>query len=343
MIDSEFVTPKLNRSPAHSWTAESRGLRTSPTRKMKVRMIIDTLRAAMRRAALLAAAPAAVVFAAGLGACGIAARPGDPIRVVAAESFYGSILAQVGGRHVHVTSIIKDAAADPHEYQSNVGDAEAVAQARLVVINGAGYDSFVDKLAGASPASDRVLLHVDKLVGVHGSDPNPHFWYDPATAAAVARAAARVLASADPAHAAAYRAGAARVVASLAPVDAEIASLRGKYAGAPFAYTERVPAYLTAKLGLGLKTPPDFARADEQGTDPPPRSVAAMRALITGHRVKLLLYNSQASSSSAASVRDLARSSGVPVVAVSETSPPGATYQRWLLAEVRAIGRALSQ
>jgi len=280
-----------------------------------------------------------------LAGCAGTAAPdsGGRIPVVAAENFYGSIITQVGGSRARVRSIIKDPSADPHEYTSNVQDTEAVAQARLVAVNGAGYDAFMDKLLAASPTSGRTVVHVDRLVGVHGSDPNPHLWYEPATAVAVARAAAAELAKLDPAHADSYRAGAARFVASLSPIDAEIASLRRRFAGAPFAYTERVPGYTTALIGLSLKTPPAFAKADEQGTDPPPQSVAAMRGLITGHRIRLLLYNRQASSQAAASVRSLAHAAGIPVVGVSETSPARQTYQQWQLAQLHAIDEALSR
>lgn len=263
--------------------------------------------------------------------------------VVAAENFYGSIASQVGGRHVVVTSIIKDPSADPHEYTGSTQNAEAIAHAKLVVVNGAGYDGFVDRLLAATPEAGRAVIRVDRLVGVHGSDPNPHLWYDPRNGARLAGAVAGALAKADPRHAADYRAGAARFVAALEPVEAEISSLRRRFAGAPFAYTERVPEYLTRRIGLRLETPPAFAKADETGTDPPPQSVASMRALIAQHRVKLLLYNAQASSQAAASIRDLARHAGVPVVGVSETTPPHETYQQWQLRQLKAIDAALSR
>jgi zinc/manganese transport system substrate-binding protein len=285
-----------------------------------------------------------VLVVAALSACGgSSTSSGGRVPVVAAENFYGSVVAQVGGPHVDVTSIIHDPSADPHEYQGNTQDTEAVAHARLVVINGAGYDSFMSRLLDAAPASGRAEIHVDKLIGVSGSNPNPHLWYDPRTAAKVARAVAAGLAKADPKNAAYYRRGAARFVASLAPLETEIASLHGRFAGAPFAYSERVPEYLTRRIGLKLETPPAFSKANEAAIDPPPQSVAAMRGLITGHRIKLLLYNAQASSRAAASVRDLARSRGIPVVGVSETSPPHTSYQQWQLSQLRAIDAALSR
>jgi len=278
-----------------------------------------------------------------LAGCGDSSSSGDKVPVVAAENFYGSILSQVGGTRVAVASIIKDPSADPHEYTSNVRDTQSVANAKLVLINGAGYDSFMDKLVAASSTSGRRVVHVDSLLGVHGSDPNPHLWYDPRTPVTVARAAAAALAKIDPSHAGVYRANASRFTASLATIDGEIASLHRRFAGTPFAYTERVPGYLTQAIGLALETPSEFAKANEQGTDPPPGSVATMRALVTGQRIKLLLYNAQASSPAAVSIRSLAQHAGIPVVAVSETSPPGDTYQQWQLAQLRAIDRALSR
>jgi len=275
--------------------------------------------------------------------CGAGSSASDGrVSVVAAENFYGSIVSQVGGRHVSVTSIIKDPSADPHEYTGNTQDTEAVAHAGLVVINGAGYDSFMDRLLSAAPASGRKEIRVDRLIGARGADANPHLWYEPRTAPALANAVAAALTRIDPRNATDYRRGAARFVASLAPIAREIASLRARFAGTPFAYTERVPGYLTARIGLRLETPSAFAKANEGGIDPPPQSVASMRALITGHRIKLLLYNAQASSQAAASIRDLAKRNGVPVVGVSETSPPHQTFQQWQLLQLRAIDAALS-
>jgi zinc/manganese transport system substrate-binding protein len=287
----------------------------------------------------------ATALAAGLIAgCGSASTASNGrIGVVAAENFYGSIVAQVGGQHVDVTSIVKSPSADPHEYTGSTQDTEAVAGARLVIVNGAGYDGFIDRLLSAAPASGRREIRVDTLVRPGGADQNPHLWYDPRTAPAVATATAAALSRLDPRHAADYRRGAARFIASLAPLRREIASLGARFAGAPFAYTERVPEYLTGRIGLRLETPPAFAKANEAGIDPPPASVADMRALITGHRIKLLLYNAQASSQAAAGMRDLAKRSGIPVVGVSETAPPHRSFQQWQLDQLRAIDAALSR
>jgi zinc/manganese transport system substrate-binding protein len=301
-------------------------------------------RSNLSRAAALAAVLATLLAAALTAAgCGPNAPAAGTVPVVAAENFYGSIVSQLGGPHVTVTSIITNPSADPHQYTSSTQDSFAVASAKLVVINGAGYDSFMSKLLSATHGSGRSVLYVDKLVGTTGSDPNPHLWYDPPTPVKVAQAVTAALVRDDPGHAADYRHRLDVFLASLRPIDAEIASLHRRFAGTPFAYSERVPGYLTARIGLKLLTPPAFAHANEAGTDPPPQSVAAMRALVTGHRIRVLLYNAQASSQVGASIRALARSDRIPVVGVSETSPAGVSYQQWQLDQLRAIDAALSR
>src|SRR3984957_20978825 len=98
------------------------------------------------------------------------------VKVVAAENFYGDIVQQLGGSHVQVVSILSDPNADPHEYESSVQDAEAVANANIVIENGFDYDTWMDKLLAASPNSSRIVLVGGKLAS-HPLPDNPHVWY----------------------------------------------------------------------------------------------------------------------------------------------------------------------
>jgi zinc/manganese transport system substrate-binding protein len=75
--------------------------------------------------------------------------------VVAAENFWGSIAAQVGGEQVTVHSIIASPDADPHSYEPTPADGRALATAQYVIYNGAGYDPWVAKLIDANPAPAR--------------------------------------------------------------------------------------------------------------------------------------------------------------------------------------------
>ena len=99
------------------------------------------------------------------------------INVVAAENFYGNIVQQIGGDKVIVTSVMSDPNVDPHEYESNVEDAKAIAAADLVIENGGGYDDWMDKLLSASPSGSRIVLKGFDLAVKHLPD-NEHVWYD---------------------------------------------------------------------------------------------------------------------------------------------------------------------
>ena len=100
------------------------------------------------------------------------------IHVVAAENFWGSLITQLGGTRVSVTSIVSDPNTDPHEYESNTANAIAIANAQLVVVNGAGYDTWAQQLIASSNAPGQVVLNVQEVIN-QTADANPHFWYSP--------------------------------------------------------------------------------------------------------------------------------------------------------------------
>ncbi len=283
-------------------------------------------------------------FGAALAGCG-SSQPSvtlGVVRVAAGENFWGNIAAQIGGRHARVTSIISSPNADPHLYESDVANAIAVAQAGLVIENGAGYDAFLPQLLSATRHPGRIVVSAQRVLGATGPDVNPHFWYDIPRVPQVADAIETALARLDPRDATVFAAGLANFDRSLRPVEALIAQIRGRYPGAPVAYTERVPGYLLAAAGLTVKTPPGFAAAIEDGIDPGPGDTAVMNRLITGHKVKVLLYNAQAVSPVTQHVRWLGQQAGVPVVAVTETMPPSyRSYQAWQLAQASALLHAL--
>ncbi|MDX3229049.1 metal ABC transporter solute-binding protein, Zn/Mn family [Streptomyces sp. ME19-01-6] len=69
---------------------------------------------------------------------------------MAAENFWGGIAQQLGGRHVHVESVIDNPAADPHDHEPTAADGRAVATARYTIVNGIRYDA---RLGGGGQAA----------------------------------------------------------------------------------------------------------------------------------------------------------------------------------------------
>ena len=281
-----------------------------------------------------------------VGGCGPTASPsssGAPIAVLGAENFYADLLTQIGGTRVTASSILSDPSADPHEYEASPAAAKLVADSKLVIVNGIGYDDFMEKLLSASTKPDRIVINAQDILGVK-DDVNVHVWYDPGVMAKVAEAATAALMKLDPDNAAYFSEQKAKYLAALKPLNDKIAALKAKYAGAPIAFTENVAGYLTGAIGLKILTPPEFMEAIESGTDPAPADVATERDLLTGRKVKALLYNSQVTSPLTEQIRELAVGSNVPVVPVAETIPRDfKTFQEWQLAQLDDLERALAK
>jgi zinc/manganese transport system substrate-binding protein len=128
----------------------------------------------------------------------------------------------------------------------------------------------------------------------------------------------------------------------LQPWYAALSQLKGAAGGAVVATTEPVADYLLQAAGLDNATPFTFQADVMNGVDPSPQDVATEQALFTGHRAKVFVYNEQVTDTLTGSMLALAHETGVPVVGVYETMPaPGYDYQSWMLAETRALAKAI--
>lgn len=298
--------------------------------------------------ALAGAAAALAVAAAGCGSSATAtpaasAKAATVISAIGAENEYANVLAQIGGRYVHVSSILDNPNTDPHTFESSPSVASEVSAAQLIVQNGVGYDTFMNKIESASPNPHRKLIVAQQVLGLPDSTPNPHLWYDPKTMPAVAKAMAADLSDLQPAHAAYFQANLKAFDASLAPWLNAIAQFRAKYPGAPAATTEPVADYLLQAMGIDNLTPFTFQAGIMNGVDPSPQDISLENGLFTQHKVKVFAYNQQVTDALTTSIRQTALKAGVPVVGVYETMPtPGYRYQSWMLAEVQAIQKAVA-
>ena len=104
--------------------------------------------------------------------------------------------------------------------------------------------------------------------------------------------------------------------------------------------TEPVFGYMLDALGLESRNQ-GFQIAVMNNTEPSASDVAKFEDDLKGHKVVLLVYNSQASDPIAERMETLAHESGVPVVGATETEPPGVTYQQWMSNELDAVDHAL--
>jgi len=271
----------------------------------------------------------------------LAAQAG-PVAAIGVENEYADVIAQIGGPYLQVTAIETDPNTDPHSFEVSPRIAEEIAGCALLVENGLGYDSWVDRMLAASPNPGRKVVNVQALEGLPDATPNPHLWYDPKTMPAVAKAVAGDLAALDPAHAGFFRARAADFDASLKPWLAGIQSFKAAYPDVPVAVTEPVGDDLLQALGMDIRTKFTLQAAIMNGNDPAPQDVSAQNALFTGHEVKIFVYNQQVTDPLTESFLALARAQNIPVVGVYETMPEGYHYQSWMMAETAALRAALS-
>ena len=284
-----------------------------------------------------------VTFALGLLlalACGQSARAADAkLAVVAAENFYGDIARQIGGERVDVVSILNNPDQDPHLFETTPGVVRQIADARIVIANGADYDPWMDKLLAVAPRPRRAVIIAADLVHRKAGD-NPHLWYDPATMPAVAKALAAALSAADAAGKEAYAARLATFLASLKPLNEKIDAIRAKYAGAQVTASEPVFGYMASALKLKMRNE-RFQLAIQNDTEPSARDVATFEQDLKTQKVRVMFYNKQASNKLVQRLVVLAGTAKIPVVGITETIPAGLSFQEWMLGQLGDTDRAL--
>lgn len=289
-----------------------------------------------------------VIFGVGLLIFNHTSRPDNTppstgiLQIVAAENFWGSIVSQLGGIYIHVTSIVSDPNADPHEYESNTNNAREFANANYVILNGAGYDSWGEKLLSAGSNPNRKVLIVADLLKKEKGD-NPHFWYDPAYVNQAAEQMERDLIALDPADASYYEQQYHLLQSLLGQYQNRIAIIKQQFGGAEVAATEDVFAYLARATGLNLVSPPAFTEAVAEGNDPPASSIVTFQNQLKSGRVKALVYNQQTMTPLTENIKKLAADQNIPVIPMTETiQPPDASFQDWMNAQVISLENTLN-
>jgi zinc/manganese transport system substrate-binding protein len=269
---------------------------------------------------------------------------GGKVQVVAAENFWGSIAAQVGGDHVQVTSIITSPDTDPHDYEPTSQDARTFATAQYAIVNGAGYDTWAQQSLDANPNSARKELDVAELAGRANGD-NPHMWYSPTIVNKVADQITKDLKSLDASDATYFdQQNQLFKTVTLKQYNDLIATIKSKYTGTPVGATESIFEDLAPALGLNLITPPSLMKAIAEGEDLTAEDKATMSQQIATKQIKVLVFNSQNTTNDVNGFVNEAKAAGIPIVSITETlSPAGASFQAWQVAQMQSLQAALVQ
>ncbi|WP_341953253.1 zinc ABC transporter substrate-binding protein [Salinibacterium sp. TMP30] len=299
-----------------------------------------------------------------LAGCSATTPPEDDgkIDVVASTSVYGSLVSTLGGDAVSVTSLIDNAAQDPHSYEGSARDQLAVSRADLVVVNGGGYDPFAEALYESSGASAILITAVDAS-GLLEDDPqhndadehttddghdhiegfNEHVWYSFSAMEHIAEHISDELTALDPASSEEFDTNLAAFLIELGDLESQADQISELAADRGAAVTEPVAVYLLEAVGLRDITPPDFSQAIEEGADVPPTALKDVLDLIESGRAALLAYNEQTASPETERVQLTATEEGVPVVSFTETLPEGSSYVEWMSSNLDALAAALAE
>jgi zinc/manganese transport system substrate-binding protein len=264
-----------------------------------------------------------------------------PLKIVAAENFYGGVAAQIAGPDADVTSILSNPNQDPHEFTTNASTAKAVADADIVIYNGLGYDPWMDKLLGTSGKPGRVVICVANLIGAKDGD-NPHIWYSPKTMPALADKLGEEMSKHEIQTRSIYPRIVADFKASLKPVQDEIDFVKKGYRAVTVTATEPVFGYMADALGFKMLNY-DFQINIMNDTEPSAAQTVAFEKSLRPKTVRILFYNQQVTDPTTERLKKLAIQSGVPIVGVTETQPADCkTYADWMLREIKAVERALN-
>ena len=233
------------------------------------------------------------MLALALGLLTLPARAEGKLPVVASFSILGNLTQRVGGERIALTTLV-GSDGDAHVYEPGPSDAKAVSAARVLVVNGLGFEGWMDRLKSASGFTG---VEVVASTGIeplglaeaeseddHGHDHDgvdPHAWQNVANAEVYVRNIAAALEMADPEGGAVYRGNAAAYLAELRALDAEI---RANLTAIPAAQRVLVTShdafgYFAAAYGLKILAPQGISTESEA-------SAADVAALIRQVRVQ---------------------------------------------------------
>jgi len=263
-----------------------------------------------------------------------------PIHIVAAENFYGELAKEIGGPYVQVTSIINNPNQDPHLFSVSTSVGKAIADADIIIYNGADYDPWIIPLLTNTSLSPSSIIIISQLLHTPAGA-NPHLWYNPKTMPIYAETLTHLLIQKDPAHENFYTHSLFQFQTHYKILLSTIEQLQKRYQGTPVSATEPVFNEMAHALGFIVKGEA-FQIQIMNDTEPSPSQIKAFEEDIQQHHIKLLFYNNQVSNPLTKHMQTLCLQAGIPIVGVSETQPLNKDYISWMLNELNDINSALA-
>lgn len=248
----------------------------------------------------------------------------DKISIVTTTNVYSDIAKNIVGKYGTATAIIDKSSVDPHDFDPTTADAKKVAQANIIVANGLGYDSWMNKLAKS--VDKKPVLVGEDLMGLKSGD-NPHIWYNLDMPTKYVDYLVKRLSKLDKKHAAYFKENGEKYLAKIDKIKKVAQANKGDQK--PVFVSEPVFDYALQEAGYKIGDK-EFEEAIENGTDPSPKTINEMNNSIKQKKIAFFVNNTQASSSTVKSFVKLAKKNNVPVLNVRETIPNNTTYLAWM-------------
>lgn len=297
----------------------------------------------MHRIARIAiVALASVGMLASVAACGSGQSTSEKngtIEVAASVNQWGTVAKALGGNNVNVTSIINSTNVDAHDYEPTTSDIAKLQKAQVIIVNGAGYDTWAVK---ATQTANATIVNAAEIGGVNDGE-NPHVWFSADVRKAVAQAITEAYEQADAAKKNDFDKMNDQWTAEENNVESKIAEVKQKTDGLAYAATESVASYLAEDMGLADATPSGYARATANESEPTPTDIKQFTDALKAGEIKLLVVNTQEESELTDKITDAAKFVEVPMVELTEQMPEQYdSLTAWMEGLVDAFSQAIA-
>ncbi|MED7819201.1 MULTISPECIES: metal ABC transporter solute-binding protein, Zn/Mn family [unclassified Francisella] len=265
------------------------------------------------------------------------------IDVVAAENQYGSVAQLIGGSNVKVTNIINNADGDPHTFISSVKNAKLLADADVIIYNGADYDSWIQPILKSN--TNAVVIKVQDLVDYQKTSKfgiNPHLWYNPKTFPALATRLKDVFIEKDPGDKSLYEKNYENFNHKYEKVYQLVEQIKQDNKGTPVTATEPLFGYMANALGLDMKGLA-FQWVIMNDSEPSPQMMINYQKLFNDKEIKVLFYNQQVTDNVTHNILELANKNEIPVVGLTETMPTTDNAIDWMIDTLQTTATVLEQ
>lgn len=241
---------------------------------------------------------------------------------------YKEPVQSVVGNKYKVESIIKSVNVDPHSFSPSSNNAKQIADSKLIVSNGLGYDDWVNKIVTANDQDKNLIDFAGDVLHKKDGD-NEHIWFGVSNVQKLSYDVYKHVSKIDPKNKNYYKKNYQQYYKKLDKLKTREDKLKQRFNGKKAYVTEPLPYYLLNDLGVTIDNA-HFAKSVEEDTDPSIKDVKNMESGLRNHKVDFLVVNKQVTSGIITKMTSLAKENNVPIVYFTETLPSDLGYYQWM-------------